>query len=74
MDSRMEASVQTYEYGLITASLYVKDNMVAGMLTTTYNQSSEESECSGVGQGWCDRVELSTTDQGEWRYGTAASV
>ncbi len=44
MDSRMEASVQTYEYGLITASLYVKENMVTGMLTTTYSQSSEEAE------------------------------
>ena len=44
MDSRMEASVQTYEYGLITASLYEKNGVISGMLTTTYSQSSEETE------------------------------
>ena len=44
MDSRMEASIQTYEYGLITASLYEKNGVISGLLTTTYSQSSEETE------------------------------
>ncbi len=44
MESRMEASVQTYEYGLITAVLQAKNGIVSGMLTTTYAQSSEEAE------------------------------
>ncbi len=44
MDSRMEASVQTYEYGLITATLFEKNGVVSGMLTTTNGQSSEETE------------------------------
>jgi hypothetical protein len=44
MNSRMEASVQTYEYGLITASLYEKNGIISGMLTTTNGQSTEETE------------------------------
>ena len=44
MDSRMEASIQTYSYGLITATLYEKDGIVSGMITTTYGQSTEEVE------------------------------
>ncbi len=44
MNSRMEASVQTYEFGLITASLYEKNGIISGMLTTTNGQSSEETE------------------------------
>ena len=44
MDSRMEASIQTYEFGLITATLYKKNDIITGMLTTTNGQSSEEVE------------------------------
>ncbi|WP_029231469.1 DUF6240 domain-containing protein [Butyrivibrio sp. VCB2006] len=44
MDSRMEASVQTYEYGLITASLSEKNGVVSGMITTNYDQNTEEVE------------------------------
>ena len=44
MDSRMEASVQTYEFGLITATLYEKDGIVSGMITTTYDQNTQEVE------------------------------
>ena len=44
MNSRMEASVQTYEFGLITATLYKKNDIISGMLTTTNGQSSEEVE------------------------------
>ena len=42
--SRMEASIQTFEYGLITASLYKQDGVINGMLTTTNGQSSDEVE------------------------------
>ena len=42
--SRMEASVQTFEYGLITASLYKQDGIINGMLTTTNSQSADEVE------------------------------
>ncbi|SFU62433.1 DUF6240 domain-containing protein [Butyrivibrio sp. INlla21] len=42
--SRMEASVQTFEYGLITASLYKQDGVINGMLTTTNSQSADEVE------------------------------
>jgi hypothetical protein len=44
MNSRMEASVQTFEFGLVTASLYEKNGVISGMLTTTNAQSSEETE------------------------------
>ncbi|MBR4831942.1 MAG: hypothetical protein IKZ97_04895, partial [Butyrivibrio sp.] len=42
--SRMEASIQTFEYGLITASLYKQDGFITGMLTTTNGQSQDEVE------------------------------
>ncbi len=44
MESRMEASIQTYEFGLITATLFKKNDVISGMLTTTNGQSSEEVE------------------------------
>ncbi len=44
MDSRMEASIQTYEYGLVKATLTEKNGIVSGMITTTYGQSTEEVE------------------------------
>ncbi|WP_026651369.1 DUF6240 domain-containing protein [Butyrivibrio proteoclasticus] len=57
MNSRMEASVQTYEYGLITASLYVSDGIINGILSTTNGNSSEESEyLEGVRTKLCDKM------------------
>ncbi|MBQ3796100.1 MAG: hypothetical protein II842_07430 [Butyrivibrio sp.] len=57
MDSRMEASIQTYEYGLITATLYEKNGMISGMLTTTYSKSSEETEyLEGVRSKMCAKL------------------
>ena len=44
MNSRMEASIQTYDYGLITATLYEKSGTISGMLTTTYGENTEETE------------------------------
>ena len=43
-NSRMDASVQTDEYGLITLSLYKDGDVVRGMLTTTNGSNQEESE------------------------------
>ena len=57
MDSRMEASVQTIEYGTITASLSVADGIISGMLTTTNANSSEETEyLEGVRTKLCDKL------------------
>ena len=42
--SRMEASIQTFEYGRITASLYKQDGIINGMLTTSNSQSADEVE------------------------------
>ena len=65
MNSRMEASVQTYEYGLVTASLYVQDGIVNGMLTTTNANSSEESEyLEGVRTKLCDKMAEKLKDLG----------
>ncbi|WP_026517789.1 DUF6240 domain-containing protein [Butyrivibrio sp. MC2021] len=55
--SRMEASVQTYEYGLITATLYEEGGMIAGMLTTTNSPGSEETEyLETVRRKMCDKL------------------
>ena len=43
-NSRMDASVQTDMYGLITVSLYKETDMIRGMLTTTNSSNQEESE------------------------------
>ncbi len=42
--SRMEASVQTFEYGLISLSLHIEEGSVKGMLRTTNGSDSEETE------------------------------
>ena len=42
--SRMDASVQTIEYGQIAVSLYVEGDAVRGMLTTTGGRSQEQAE------------------------------
>jgi hypothetical protein len=55
--SRMEASVQTYEYGIITATLYEEGGMIAGMLTTTNSPGSEETEyLETVRRKMCDKL------------------
>ena len=41
--SRMDASIQTDEYGLLTASLYEENGEIQGMLTTTLAQTSEQT-------------------------------
>ena len=41
--SRMDASVQTDEYGLLTASLYEEDGEIRGMLTTSFAGDENES-------------------------------
>lgn len=55
--TRMDASIQTYEYGLITASLYEKGGVINGMLTTTSAENAEESEyLEGIRQKMCDNL------------------
>lgn len=62
-NSRMDASVQTDEYGLLTASLYIEDGYVRGMLTTTNGRSQEESEyLEKVKENLCDRLSEMTGD------------
>ncbi len=55
--SRMEASIQTYEYGLITATLYTEGDMISGILSTTNYQSTEEAEyLETVRSKLCDKL------------------
>lgn len=55
--TRMEASIQTYEFGLLTATLYEKDGIINGMLTTSSNQGPEEAEyLEGVKEKLCERL------------------
>ncbi len=63
--SRMEASIQTYEYGLITATLYEEGGMIAGMLTTTTSPGSEETEyLETVRRKMCDKLAESIREFG----------
>ncbi len=63
--SRMEASVQTIEYGLITASLYKQDGVVNGMLTTTNSQSSDEVEyLESLKKRMCEKLAETIEDAG----------
>ncbi len=41
--SRMDASIQMDEYGLLTASLYEENGEIQGMLTTTLAETSEQT-------------------------------
>ena len=43
-NSRMDASVQTDMYGLVSVSLYKESGEIRGMLTTTNSSNQEESE------------------------------
>ena len=47
LKTRMDASVQTFEYGLLTATLYEEDGSIRGMIKTTMAESQEESEYLG---------------------------
>ena len=65
MDSRMEASIQTYEFGLITASLSENSGIISGMLTTTNSKSSEEAEyLEGVRSKMCVKLAEKLKDVG----------
>ena len=55
--SRMEASVQTVDYGLISATLYREEGSITGMLTTTYAGNPEEAEyLESVKTKMCDKL------------------
>ncbi|MCR5404856.1 MAG: DUF6240 domain-containing protein [Butyrivibrio sp.] len=56
-DSRMDASVWTDEYGLLTASLTAGDGQVRGMLMATRGRTSEGSEyLDKVRENLCERL------------------
>ena len=56
-NSRMDASVQTDMYGLITVSLYMEADVIRGMLTTTNSSNQEESEyLENVRTKLCERL------------------
>ncbi|WP_034445180.1 DUF6240 domain-containing protein [Butyrivibrio sp. AE2032] len=56
-NSRMDASVQTYEYGLVTLSLYKDGDTLRGMLTTTNGSNQEESEyLENVRTRLCEKI------------------
>ena len=55
--TRMDARIQTTEYGLITLSLYGEDERISGMLMTTNSQNPDESEyLEKVRTGLCERA------------------
>ncbi len=56
--SRMDASVQTFEYGLLTLSLYIEDGSAKGMLKTTNGSGPDESEyLEKVRTKLCEKIE-----------------
>ncbi len=65
MSTRMEASVQTYEFGLITATLYEENGTISGMLTTTSSENADEAEyLEGVKNKLCDKLAEKIKDLG----------
>ncbi len=65
MMTRMEASVQTYEFGLITATLYEENGTIGGMLTTTSGENADETEyLEGVKNKLCDNLAEKIKDLG----------
>ncbi len=65
MGTRMDASIQTYEYGMITATLYEENGMISGMLTTTYGESTEETEyLENVKNRLCEKLSEKIEDIG----------
>ncbi len=64
-NSRMDASVQTEQYGLITLRLYKDGDDIRGMLTTTHNSDQEESEyLENVRTRLCENIADKTKDVG----------
>lgn len=63
--SRMDASIQTFEYGLITASLYEESGLIKGMITTSMPEVSEEAEYLGnVKAKLCSKLSEKIKDLG----------
>ena len=55
--SRMDAGVQTLEYGRIGVCLYLENDTVRGMLTTTNGRSQEQAEyLENVKTRLCERL------------------
>ena len=64
-NTRMDASVQTDEYGLITLSIYRENGQMRGMLTTTNSSSQEETEyLENVRTRLCDNIAEKIQDTG----------
>ncbi|MBQ7425345.1 MAG: hypothetical protein IJV21_03685, partial [Lachnospiraceae bacterium] len=56
-ETRMDASVQTFEYGLVTLSIRTEGEGIRGMLTTTNGENREEAEyLEKVRSGLCERI------------------
>jgi hypothetical protein len=71
-NSRMDASVQTDYYGLITLSLYKDKDTVRGMLTTTRGSDPEESEyLENVRTRLCENIADKIKDVGIHRENIA---
>ena len=65
LKTRMDASIQTYEYGLLTASLYEEGGSIKGMITTSMSESREESEyLVGVKEKLCRKLSEKIKDLG----------
>ncbi|SEG35411.1 hypothetical protein SAMN02910276_02624 [Butyrivibrio sp. Su6] len=65
LKTRMDASIQTYEYGLLTASLYEDGGSIKGMITTSMSESPEESEYLGnVKEKLCRKLSEKIKDLG----------
>lgn len=63
ISTRMDASVQTDEYGLITLSIFAEADEYRGMLTTTNSSSQEESEyLEKVRTRLCEKIESRMQD------------
>ena len=64
-NSRMDASVQTDEYGLITLSIHKEGDEIRGMLTTTNGSNQEESEyLENVRTRLCEKIAEKIKDVG----------
>ena len=66
--SRMDASVQTDEYGLLTASLYIEKQMIRGMLTTSNGKTPDGAEYlehvrNRMCEGLADRIKDAGVDR-----------
>ena len=61
--SRMDASVQTDEYGQLNLRLFVEEESIRGMLTTTNGNNSWESEyLENVRTRLCERISEKLSD------------